>query len=492
MLQSELTSANNNLIHALQSQDHWSTELQKSNLEKVTAEDRESSRYRIQDRIQNDPKVRKLEEDITEYDGALSKYKQHMVPGAKISNTMSQLQKDRAGLQEKLDERIKELEEKYIEPERVQRLQEAEHHIAIANDQLERLKAQVEEYRNQVKETTEKLHTFGGNTAEMINRRSITDNIKVMVARLHMQVQEARIEKNSPPRVSRYGKAMPPQSIGATRKLALVGMSGMAAFGLVGLAIAFMEFQARRITCASDLRSGLGIRVVGSLPSMARPGRKALAAVNGDLSSLLLESIDTIRTNLLHSAASEQLRVVMITSALDREGKTTVASQLAASLARCGRRTLLIDGDLRHPSVHRLFELPLEPGLCEVLRAEAELDDVVRPTRIAGLWTIASGQYDLESIQALSKEGSREFFDMLRSRFDFIVVDAAPVLSIADSSMLGQLVDAAILCVMRDVSQAAKVYEASEQLRSVGVEVLGAVINGEKSSGHYRSNSSKK
>ena len=85
------------------------------------------------------------------------------------------------------------------------------------------------------------------------------------------------------------------------------------------------------------------------MPSISRPGRKALAAANGDLNRLLVESIDSVRTNLIHCAVSEPTRVVMITSALDREGKTTVASQLAASLARCGRRTLLVDGDLRRP-----------------------------------------------------------------------------------------------------------------------------------------------
>jgi capsular exopolysaccharide synthesis family protein len=369
---------------------------------------------------------------------------------------------------------------------------EADHKIAVAKNTIARLEVQIEEYRKSFEATSAELKIIGGSTAEMVNKVKLAENLRSLVNELDIQVRKARIEKGSPPRVSRYGVAMPPESTGATRKYAMVGLSGIAVFGLVGLGIAFMEFQSRRITCPSDLRSGLGIRVVGSLPSMSRPGRKALAAVNGDLSSLLVESIDTVRTNLLHSAASEPMRVVMITSALDREGKTTVASQLAASLARGGRRTLLIDGDLRRPSAHRLFELPLEPGLCEVLRTEADLDDVIRPTRIAGLWMIAAGQYDLESIQALSKEGAKDFFDMLRSRFDFIIVDAAPVLSIADSSMLGQLVDAAVLCVMRDVSQAAKVYEASEQLHSVGVEVLGAVLNGEKATAGYRSNAARK
>lgn len=494
LLQTELNQANGNLIHALQLRDAASTEIEKATLEKTMAGDRQSLRLKIQEKIHNDHKVRKLEEDLADYDAGLAKYQKMIKPGApgKVNHTLESLKKEKAALEEKLAERIAELEEKYIEPERIQRTMEAEHKISVSTSTIARLDKAIEEYKATAKEISAKLHDVGGNTAEMINKQKLAENLRGLVNELDMAVRKARIEKESPQRVTKYGDAMPPQSVGISRKLGLVGLSGMASFGLVGLAIAFLEFQSRRITSSSDLRNGLGIRVVGSLPSLSRPGRKALAAVNGDLNSLLVESIDTVRTNLLHSAASEPMRVVMITSALDREGKTTVASQLAASLARGGRRTLLIDGDLRRPSAHRLFELPLEPGLCEVLRTEAELDDVIRPTRIAGLWMIAAGQYDLESIQALSKEGARDFFDMLRSRFDFIIVDAAPVLSIADSSMLGQLVDAAVLCVMRDVSQAAKVYEASEQLHSVGVEVLGAVINGEKATAGYRSTSARK
>ncbi len=201
---------------------------------------------------------------------------------------------------------------------------------------------------------------------------------------------------------------------------------------------------------------------------------------------MLIESIDGVRTNLIHCQGSESTQVVMITSALDREGKTTVASQLAASLARGGRRALLIDGDLRRPAAHRLFELPLEPGLCEVLRGEADVNDVIRPTRAAGLWMIPAGQYDLESIQALSKDGLAEVFETLRQKFEFIVVDSAPVLTIADSLMLGQHVDAVIMSVVRDVSQAPKVYDACERLRAVGMRILGCVVNGERSAATYR------
>jgi capsular exopolysaccharide synthesis family protein len=349
----------------------------------------------------------------------------------------------------------------------------------------------LEELKEEQKTVQDQLSIITRDSAELETKKQKVHTLQVVVEEINRDLHKMGLDKQAPNRIQRLDDPVAPSSSPMKRKVMMVCFCGFSMFMLVGLAVSFYECQARRIVSSTQLIDGLGMRVVGALPSVSRPGRKALAAANGDMNRLLVESIDTVRTNLIHSTASEPVHVVMITSALDREGKTTVASQLAASLARCGRRTLLVDGDLRRPTAHRLFELPLEPGVCEVLRGEAETDDVIRPTRVAGLWMISAGQYDLESIQALSKERLGDMVDLLRSRFDFVVVDSAPVLSIADSSMLGQHVDAAILCVMREVSQAAKVYEASEQLRAVGVHVLGTVINGERTEATYRAYSAK-
>jgi capsular exopolysaccharide synthesis family protein len=201
---------------------------------------------------------------------------------------------------------------------------------------------------------------------------------------------------------------------------------------------------------------------------------------------MMAESIDNIRTALLHSSHAESIHTVMITSSLEKEGKSTVASQLAASLARSGRRTLLIDGDLRRPTLHQLFELPQDPGLCELLREEVDLEDVVRPTRVAGLWMVSAGRVDQEAVQSLAQEGLREPFVRLREEFDFVLIDAGPVLTDADALLFGQYVDGVILSILRDVSQVPRVFEACERLRSVDLRLLGAVVNG-VSWGRYRS-----
>jgi capsular exopolysaccharide synthesis family protein len=243
--------------------------------------------------------------------------------------------------------------------------------------------------------------------------------------------------------------------------------------------ITYSEFQARRISTATQVADGLGMKVVGALPALTG---------NNDamLQTILNESIDRVRTLLLHAASKDGTKIVMVTSAVDQEGKTTVASQLAASLARCGRRTLIVDADIRSPSLHELFDMPAEPGVCEVLRAEIELDDAIRPTRMPGLWLLPSGRCDGEAVQALAKDAIGAVFEGLRPEFDFIILDSAPVLTVADSLSIGQHVDAAIVAVLKDVSQGPKVFDAVERLRGVGINVMGAVVNGEAQRSHRR------
>jgi len=189
---------------------------------------------------------------------------------------------------------------------------------------------------------------------------------------------------------------------------------------------------------------------------------------------------------LMHESTSKKRQLVLVASAETGEGRTTVASQLAASLARAGRRTLLVDGDVRRPNLHTLFNQPLEDGLCEVLRTEAEVTDVVRPTQAEGLWLMTAGYCDADAVKALATDQVQPIFDKLRADYDFIIIDGAPVLGVADSLLFGQHCDGVILSVLRDRSCVTNIHRASERLRSVGVRMIGAVVNGVGSKHDHR------
>jgi len=196
---------------------------------------------------------------------------------------------------------------------------------------------------------------------------------------------------------------------------------------------------------------------------------------------LLVESVDATRTMLLHASRAESVRVVMVTSAVKGEGKTSLACHLAASLARAGRKTLLIDCDMRCPAAHRLFAVTPLPGVCEYLRGDCKIEDAIKATAAAGLDVIPAGKYDPMALQAIAQEGLRDLFNEAKTRYDFIVVDSAPVLAVADSQLICQQVDGVILSVLRDVSRLPRVYAAYERLAGLGAKVLGAVVSGVRS-----------
>lgn len=345
------------------------------------------------------------------------------------------------------------------------------------------LEASIESYRKTLEQSSveaeklrQEINKITDKSADLESLKNEVEQEKLTLNTLLTELSNLQIELGARERVQVVQEALPPLAIDRTLKYVVVGFFGFTGMALAVFGISFLEFQARRVSDSQDVADGLGLRVVGSIPALRGAKQKAGASLHG----LLSASVDGVRTALLHSAQTDGTRVVLVTSAGDREGRTTLASQLAASIARAGKRTLLIDADLRSPTIHRLFDLPLDPGVCEVLRGDAELDDVIRPTRAAGLWMIAAGQCCQESVQLLAHEAMQAIFDRLRPDFDFIIIDGAPVLALPDSLLIGQHTDAAILSVMRDVSQLPKVYEAAERLRSVGIRVFGTVVHGMK------------
>ncbi len=292
---------------------------------------------------------------------------------------------------------------------------------------------------------------------------------------MSIKLEQFDVEAVAPNRIRPMQEATVSPAINSTTRYAITGMGGVMALCLTCFGIAYMEFRNRRLDGPEQVDEGLGIRVVGTLPALS--ARKMLDP-DHPIVAQLTESIDSVRTQLMHDSTSKRRQVVLVTSATTMEGRTTVASQLAASLARAGRRTLLVDGDVRRPALHALFDVPLEDGLCEVLRAEVDVADVIRPTHAEGLWLLTAGYCDVDAIHALATEQMQPAFDKLRAEYDFIVIDGAPVLGMSDALIFGQYCDGAILSVRRDFSQMPKINEAASLLRSVGVRLIGSVVNG--------------
>lgn len=352
--------------------------------------------------------------------------------------------------------------------------------ITVLEEHERSLNKEIEELSKQTRQTSKAAVALRGMDTEVQSLTKITN-------RVEDEKEILKVELMAQPRVELVDKATVPRKRDESKRIKMTAGAGVVAFAFVLGGISFWEFRHRRINSIDEVVQGLGMRLVGSLPATPdRAKRRGLSLRRSGMSveeqwqSLLVESVDAARTYLMHLSRVDSVRVVMVTSAVSGEGKTSLAGHLAASLARAGRRTLLMDCDLRNPAVHRVFDLPREPGVCELLRGEIDLDAAIcpTPTQARELDILTGGQLDERSIQGLAAEGLAPIFQALRSRYDFIIVDSAPVLPVVDTLLISQSVDAVIFAILREVSRVPKVHAAYERLQTLGVRILGAIVNG--------------
>jgi capsular exopolysaccharide synthesis family protein len=265
------------------------------------------------------------------------------------------------------------------------------------------------------------------------------------------------------------------------RRLMMSGGAGAGVLALVLLGIAWLEYRTRRLDSTDEVVHGLGLRLLGALPDSS-PARHHLpwrgAGKQQATKDLLAESVDAARAILLYTARQESVRVVLVTSAVAGEGKTSLACHLATSVARAGLRTLLIDGDLRKPAAHLVFGVPPAPGFSDLLRKETTLASAIRPTGVTRLWILPAGDDDSATAQALAQGQAGELLGQLRQQFDFILIDSSPVLPVADALLLGQHADGALISVLRGTSRMPTVYAASQRLEALGIRTLGVIMSG--------------
>ncbi len=300
---------------------------------------------------------------------------------------------------------------------------------------------------------------------------------------LDYKLTDLKLSNPGGSRVTRKEEPYVKLNYGLKQKLLVSIAALLAGTGGVVLAVAFLEWRTRRVDSVDQVMGDLGLRVIGTIPAF--PSKQSLksgdAATNQNWRFVLNESVNSARTMLLHSARTQNMQVLMVTSAMQGEGKTSLASQLATSMATAGMRTLILDCDLRNPSMHKLFDAPLTPGCSEILCQEVDVSDAVQPTTVPNLWLIPAGQCSNRVISALAQGHPLEsLFNRLRGQFDFVVVDSCPVLPVADSLLVGQYVDGVVISILQDISQLPKVQQVSEKLMDLNIPLLGAIVNGVK------------
>jgi succinoglycan biosynthesis transport protein ExoP len=200
--------------------------------------------------------------------------------------------------------------------------------------------------------------------------------------------------------------------------------------------------------------------------------------IDGTQHSALSEAFRGLRTSVLLSSAGRPPRSLTFVSAEPGEGKTTVASNLAISLAQLGKRVLLIDGDMRRPCVHKLFDIEdHSDGLVTYLTGEQEWRQLVRPTGMANLDCLVCGPVPPNPSELLSSDRMQMLIREAMAEYQFVLVDAPPLLNVADGRILATLVEGAILVVKGGFTPRELVQQAQLHVRDVGAHLIGVVLN---------------
>lgn len=203
--------------------------------------------------------------------------------------------------------------------------------------------------------------------------------------------------------------------------------------------------------------------------------------------SPITEQYRTIRTNIQFSAVDTPIRSLMVTSAGPNEGKSTTASNLAVVFAQQGKKVLIVDADLRRPTLHFTFGFTNTIGLTNVLTRQIHINESIRTTDVENLYFMPSGPIPPSPAELLGSATMDQLISDLYEMFDLVIFDVPPVLAVADAQVLGNQVDATILVVSSGLTEREGAIKAKEILEQTKSKLLGAVLNNkeEDRSTHY-------
>ncbi|MCA9053307.1 MAG: polysaccharide biosynthesis tyrosine autokinase [Planctomycetaceae bacterium] len=271
------------------------------------------------------------------------------------------------------------------------------------------------------------------------------------------------------------------------RMIKLVGAGSVFGLCLVfGLAY-FREWYDSTVRTPDELRRVFGVPLLGAVPS-SKPGPhdRQLEASTGVAASVHYyhrpgsrdaEAYRSVRTTLFSATKDSGDKVIQISSPEPGDGKTTTACNLAVAIAQSGKKVLLIDADLRRPTVDYLLGLRGDLGLSEVLRHEVEWEHAVQPSRIDGLNVITSGQCPSNPAELLSLAGLSQLLRHARTDYDYILVDSPPILAVSDPCIISPHVDGMLLVVRMRKNKRAAITRTREMLETHGVPVYGVLAN---------------
>lgn len=235
-----------------------------------------------------------------------------------------------------------------------------------------------------------------------------------------------------------------------------------------------------------DLKKLLNMRCLGSIPMIQKKkrsekDRELVLISNKKISASFLEATRTIRTRLLKECTQQDMRSLLITSTMPGEGKSTAAVNMALSLEQKGYKVLLIDGDMRHPSLAKAMgieEESYEKGLKEVLMGKAEWKEVLLRYQDRDIYLVPGSEAVASTERLLSSSKTESMMEEVKTLADYVIIDTPPAGMLADASILTKYVDGAVFVVRQDMVRRDHVIETVQNLANTGITIAGCILNG--------------
>jgi succinoglycan biosynthesis transport protein ExoP len=370
--------------------------------------------------------------------------------------------------------------------------------VRAVADNSEEIKARMASYEATEEALSQEIKKMEGDLRSLEVKSGEIDAIRREIAvrdevskDVATALEKLRLEVTARPRATMLEEAAVP-TVRHERRLGYAGLAGLGGAVLAAFGVGFFDLRRRKLHTVADVVRGLGLPVVGTQPQLTAdlnpldPGHTA-PKEGAPWYGLPNDALDATRAQLLRAAPPTAPRVVAVCAAVGGEGASVLAAHLAASLARAGRRTLLLDANLRRPAAHRAFAVPAGPGLAEVLRGETTGPDAIRPAPAERLWVMPAGEGDVRAIQGLSRETVQAVIDQLKRDYEYVVIDCAPALPCADALLLTQRADAVLVPVLAGASSVPAVHDAWQRLAALGARLLGVVVQGAPDGGLVRS-----
>ncbi len=236
---------------------------------------------------------------------------------------------------------------------------------------------------------------------------------------------------------------------------------------------------------ADELSDKLKIPVLGSVQYVTNKNKtdKGLLVTDRRTGFSFIETYKAIRTKIENNSAKTGNKVYLVTSACENEGKTTVSTNIALSLAENGKSVLLVDADLRNPSIYKILSLPeTSSGFINVIKGETDITDAIKLIKSFNLYVLADSRPVSNPAELLSMKITEEIIRGVREEFDYIIIDTAPASVVTDASIISGFADAAIMVVREDLSPFARIRMSVEDIDSNGAEIVGCIFNADTES----------